>query len=100
MKRLLIGTALMAIACGSEGIGMGSGSIIIHNEDSANVKILISDTPDCVIGLHSSVPGETQRFFDIGETSVVCVGENPPGVPVQDGKEYILQGGTLAEMRP
>ena len=33
-------------------------------------------------------------------TGIVDFGATPPGVPVQDGKEYVLQGGVLAEMRP
>lgn len=88
--------ALIALSgCETEEIGMGSGSITVINDDSAEVRLLITDNAQCVVGLHSSVNSGTRRLFDIGEKSFVCVEENPPGVPVENGKTYHIDGGKL-----
>lgn len=98
--RLLLVALVTLTACQVEEIGTGDGSITITNEEDAEISVLISDNDDCVVGLHSSVNTSTRRMFSVGETSHVCVGEAPPGIPVQDGKTYALRDGTLVELQP
>ncbi|MBN2798802.1 MAG: hypothetical protein JXX28_06590 [Deltaproteobacteria bacterium] len=99
MKRSLAAIALLTAltACDVEEIGMGDGSITVVNEDTQEVRLLISDNDQCVIGMHSSVNTSTRRVFSIGETSYVCLGEKAPGVAVENGKTYAIKGGKLVE---
>lgn len=96
--RWLFSAALMALVlgCAGEDIGLGDGSITIHNRDDAPVTVLIGDAPECVVGMTSTIPAETVRQFDVGENTYVCVGKRPPGVRVADGAAYVLEGGSLA----
>lgn len=85
----------LSLACGVEEIGVGSGSIDIHNDDATAVDLLISDSPDCGLGMHSSLESGSTRDFPVGDNSYVCVGETPPGIRVENGGRYTLRGGTL-----
>jgi hypothetical protein len=89
----------ISLACAVEEIGIGSGSVDIHNSDSAAVELLISDSPECGLGMHSSLESGSTRDFSVGDNTYVCVGEHPPGVQVEDGGRYEIRGGTLVPDR-
>ncbi len=89
----------ISLACAVEEIGMGSGSVDIHNSDSAAVTLLISDSPDCGLGMHSSLESGSTRDFSVGDDTYVCIGETPPGIRVEDGGKYEISGGTLVPDR-
>ncbi len=89
----------ISLACAVEEIGMGSGSVDIHNSESAAVTLLISDSPECGLGMHSSLESGSTRDFSVGDDTYVCIGENPPGIHVEDGGRYEIRGGTLVPDR-
>ena len=89
----------ISLACAVEEIGVGSGSVDIHNAGSAAVELLISDSPECGLGMHSSLESGSTRDFSVGDDTYVCIGENPPGIRVEDGGKYEIRGGTLVPDR-
>ncbi len=101
--RLAIAAApaiLFALACAGEDIGLGDGTITVHNDESREIAVLISDTDDCVIGMHGSVNPQATRSFDImtdeqGQ-SYFCINEEVP-FPVEDGGHYAIRGGALVK---
>ena len=95
-----VALAAITLACGVEDIGVGSGSIDIHNDDAVAVELLISDSPDCGLGMHSSLESGSTRDFPVGDDSYVCIGETPPGIRVQDGGQYTIRDGTLVPTSP
>jgi len=98
MKRWmwLAGLLSVSVGCEIEEIGGGNGLIDVKNEDSAPVKVLITDNESCVVGLHSAVQPEGIRQFDINEEgSYLCINEDPPAYRVENGKSYQITGGKL-----
>jgi hypothetical protein len=97
MRWMLVGgVGILALGCAGEDIGLGDGSIDVRNTDDAPVVVLLSDSPECVVGMTSTIPADTVRQFDVGESTYVCVGKEPPGVLVKDGGTYQIAGGSLA----
>lgn len=91
---------VFTLACAGEDIGLGDGMITVHNDEAREISVLISDTEDCVIGMHSSVNPEATRTFDImtdeqGQ-SYFCMDEEVP-FPVEDGGHYAIRGGALVK---
>jgi len=80
---------------GEQGIGMGSGSITVHNSDNDTHEVVISDDPKCVVGYRSELHGDTTRQYDIAEEGAyMCIGEGG-GMRVENGGSYAVRGGAL-----
>ena len=97
MRLLLAAVPAMLFAqlCATEGIGMGSGMITVHNGDNDDYPLTVSDTPECVVGLKSHIEGDTTKTYDIAEEGAyVCIGERG-GMKVENGGSYQIRGGAL-----
>jgi len=78
-----------------EGIGMGSGSITVHNNDNDTHEVVISDDPSCTVGYRSELHGDTTRMYDVAETgSYMCIAGRG-GMKVENGGSYVVRGGAL-----
>lgn len=87
--------AFIAQLCQVEEFGLGSGSITVHNADSAALEIVVSDTASCFAGMRTELGPNTTRVFSIDENGAYfCVGEGG-GVAVANGGSYEIRGGAL-----
>lgn len=96
--RLIVAVAasmLFAELCAIEEIGVGGGLITVHNNDAEVHEIVVSDNPQCVVGLKTELRGNTTRTFDIDENGAFfCVG-GAGGVKVTNGARYVVRGGAV-----
>ncbi len=92
---VLIGS-LLSDLCATEEIGLGSGTITVHNDDDVNHEIMVSDSATCFAGMRTELGPNTTRAFSIDEAGAFfCIGEGG-GAQVQDGRRYVIRGGALA----
>ncbi|MFK7930856.1 MAG: hypothetical protein AB8H79_21915 [Myxococcota bacterium] len=85
----------MAAMCEVDEIGVGSGLITVHNDDSVTHEIVVSDNAKCVIGMRTELRPNTTRTFDIDENGAFfCVG-GAGGTAVQNGQRYTVRGGAV-----
>jgi hypothetical protein len=94
MRVLLL---LAMVGCVIEEFGVGSGTIHVHNDDSAPVDLLIADSTTCFAGTRSSVQPQAIRSFSVAEEAYVCLDEKPPAIKVVDGARYAIRGGALVK---
>lgn len=95
MRLIWCGIGLVGMGCLAEEIGSGSGSITVSNRDAVDYAIVISDTPDCIIGLKGSLEDNTQRMFGVAENSYFCLQKGGAGVSVVNGGVYEVKGGVF-----
>ncbi len=72
---------LLLFGCSAQEIGTGS--------------VVVSDSPECLLGLHATLQDNTTRTFDVADPAWFCLQRGGAGMRVQDGGSYVVRGGAL-----
>ena len=82
--------------CAVDEIGIGSGSIVVHNDDASTHEIVVSDNAKCVVGLHTEMRPNSTRDFPIDEGGAFFCVDGGGGVAVKNGGRYVVRGGAVS----
>lgn len=93
IKKLVLLSGLLLVACEVEEIATGDNSITVRNEDSGPVEVLIADSGTCFAGTRSTIQPKTTRMFDVADDAYVCI--NGGGTKVTPNTDYVIEGGAV-----